>query len=224
MIKPSEIMAEDILDSKALVIDRKRGFTFSSGIQSPVYCDLRVLLDEPRIREEVVTLLMDKVSRLCILKEVDVIVGVSTGGIPWASWLALTLGKRMAYVRDVLKGHGTRKQVEGRVLYGDRAIVVDDMITTGASAADAVLALREECGAVVGKVFSLMSYNLPRAARQFKEVRVDDFPLCILEDVLNLGKRGRLNKEDIEAAFEWLASLFGTVVKKERKVEEKPYG
>ncbi|MEM0366194.1 MAG: orotate phosphoribosyltransferase [Acidilobaceae archaeon] len=117
-------------------------FILSSGIKSKYYLDLRKLLGDPESFKTTIDILAQKA--LEYYGSFDVVVGVATAGIPWASGLALKLGKGLAYVRSEVKGHGVETLVEGLPFHGD-CIVVDDVATTGASIERVVLAVKPYC-------------------------------------------------------------------------------
>jgi len=121
-------------------------FTLSSGLKSNYYLDLRRLLGDASSYKRVLELLAEKV--LKEFESFDVVVGVATAGIPWASGLALMLGKGLAYVRSEVKQHGTSRVVEGAPRPGSRCIVVDDVATTGSSLENAVGSLEGVCNVV----------------------------------------------------------------------------
>jgi len=133
-------LAEIIVSREALLFGE---FTLSSGLKSNYYLDLRRLLGDGRVYRRVLEFLAEKALRE--LGDFDVIIGVATAGIPWASGLALMLGKGLAYVRSEVKQHGTSKVVEGAPKPGSRCIIVDDVATTGASLELAVKSLESIC-------------------------------------------------------------------------------
>lgn len=124
-------------------------FTLSSGLKSNYYLDLRRLIGDSYSYRRVVELLAKRV--VAEFGDFDVIVGVATAGIPWASGVALMLNKGLAYVRSEAKAHGTSKVVEGAPKPGSRCIVVDDVATTGASIEASIRSLGDTCR-VVGAI------------------------------------------------------------------------
>jgi len=136
-------LADIILSREALLLGE---FTLSSGLKSNYYLDLRRLLGDWRSYRRVLELLAEKASRE--LGGFDVVVGVATAGIPWASGLALMLGKGLAYVRSEVKQHGTSRVVEGAPRPGSKCVIVDDVATTGSSLENAVRSLAGVCDVV----------------------------------------------------------------------------
>ncbi len=205
-IEVEEEVAEILLQS-AVAINSKELFTYTSGIRSPIYCDLRVLIDSPEQRSRIVDLLCEEIAKNCNTEEFDVVAGVATSGVPWAAWLAEQLDKRMAYVRESRKEHGKGQKVEGRVSAGDVAVVIEDHISTGGSAIAAAKTLKEDPRAEVNRCFSIFTYDLPQAKQAFRQNNIEPVSLCTVETLLRLGtQRGKLSQDDAKAVREWLAS------------------
>ena len=126
-------------------------FTLSSGLKSPFYVDLRGVLGHPDLLRWVVSRYLSILVRL----DFDVVVGVATGGIPYASIVGYLLGSPVGYVRPEAKGYGTGRQVEGVDVAGKKVVVLDDVVPTGKNVIAAVDALRVAGGQVVGVVVFL---------------------------------------------------------------------
>ncbi len=156
-------------------------FTLQSGVRSPVYLDMRVVPSEPalfrRIAEEALEMLRQPEF------DYDCIAGVATGGIPWAAAFGLLLGAPMVYVRSDKKEHGTAKYVEGKIRKGTKALVVDDVATTGPSLLSAAERLRES-GFIVEKAFVLVDRE-QGAARIAAEGGVSLRRLTTLREILH---------------------------------------
>ncbi len=156
-------------------------FTLQSGVRSPVYLDMRVVPSEPalfrRIAEEALEMLRQPEF------DYDCIAGVATGGIPWAAAFGLLLGAPMVYVRSDKKEHGTAKYVEGKIRKGTKALVVDDVATTGTSLLSAAERLRES-GFIVEKAFVLVDRE-QGAARIAAEGGVSLRRLTTLREILH---------------------------------------
>jgi orotate phosphoribosyltransferase len=121
-------------------------FRLTSGLESPIYIDLRVAISHPSIYKQLVNAMVNLLNN----RDVDLIAGIETASIPWASMIAYELGKGLVYVRKEAKEHGTSRLVEGDLKPGARVIVIDDVVTTGSSIVRAIRILREQGGSVIG--------------------------------------------------------------------------
>ncbi|KUO80141.1 MAG: orotate phosphoribosyltransferase [Vulcanisaeta sp. JCHS_4] len=120
-------------------------FRLTSGLESPIYIDLRVAISHPSIYKQLVNAMVNLLNN----RDVDLIAGIETAGIPWASMVAYELGKGLVYVKKETKEHGTSRLVEGDLKPGVKIIVIDDVITTGGSIVRAIRILRGQGGSVV---------------------------------------------------------------------------
>ena len=155
-------LAACLLDVGAVRLQPIDPFTWASGLKSPIYCDNRQLLGFPEIRDQIVAALAARSAAL----SPTLIVGAATAGVPWAAMVADRLKLPMAYVRPTPKNHGMGRQVEGPLAQGHRAVLIEDLISTGMSSLKCGDALRAE-GAEVLAVLALFSYGLPQADRAF---------------------------------------------------------
>jgi len=160
-----KIVARQLLDIKAVRLNTDKPFTWASGWKSPIYCDNRKILSYPKAREIIFKSLAKIIEQN--YKNVDVIAGVATGAIAWGVLVAEVLGKPFVYVRPKPKDHGTGAQVEGDLPAGASVVVVEDLISTGASSLSAVDALQNEGAHVLGMV-AIFSYNFDKARRAFE--------------------------------------------------------
>ncbi len=159
-------------------------FKLSSGGLSPYYIDLRRALAHPQLYREIVGMLVEKARSI----PHDVVAGVATGGIPWASMIAYEMGKPLAYVRSERKSHGTSRLVEG-VVEGRQVLVVDDVATTGSSLARAIKAIRDHGGKPVA---ALVIVDRCQGARErLRELGVELYSLTtaheLVEELYSLG-------------------------------------
>ena len=162
-------------------------FTWSSGLVAPIYCDNRRTLAHPSIRRAIADGFAEVV-REAGWESISV-AGTATAGIPHAAWLAERLEAPMAYVRSEAKGHGQGRRIEGtRLGPGDEAVVVEDLISTGGSALEAVSAVRET-GATVRAVLAIFSYGLDAAASAFEAADVEAHVLTTFPVLLNVARR-----------------------------------
>lgn len=192
-------LAACLLEAGAVRLRPEDPFTWASGLKSPIYCDNRQLLGFPDQRDQAVETLAARARGL----KPTLIAGAATAGIAWAALVADRLGLPMAYVRPEPKKHGMGRQVEGPDAGGHRAILIEDLISTGGSSLRCVEALRAE-GAEVAAVLALFSYGLPQAEAAFTGAGV---PLEVLASFESLAQeaeaRGILDTAGSEALRDW---------------------
>ncbi|MGC8994750.1 MAG: orotate phosphoribosyltransferase [Pyrobaculum sp.] len=174
-------------------------FRLSSGLESPFYVDLRGVLGDPDLLRWVVERYLAVLSRL----EFDAVLGVATGGIPYASILGYLLGRPVGYVRVEEKGYGTGRRVEGVDVAGRRAVVVDDVLTTGRSVLSAVNAVRAAGGAVVGVVVFLDREQCGADAVR-REAGVDVYSVYRMRELLE-ELRPYIGEERSRSVLEYLS-------------------
>ena len=170
-------IAKDLLSIKAVFFRPEEPFTWASGIKSPVYCDNRLTLTAPNVRDDVENALAQTIREN--YPEAEVLMGTSTAGIAHAAITAHIMGLPMGYVRSGAKDHGRQNQIEGRLLPGQKVVVVEDLISTGGSVIEVVNVLRE-AGAVVLGVVSIFTYGMKKgldrlAAADVKNISLTDF-------------------------------------------------
>ncbi len=197
--KPKEI-AEILLELEAVKLSPKDPFTWASGIQSPIYCDNRITLSHPEERKFMAKSLMELVSNW---DEIDVIAGVATAGIPYASILAHMTEKPLIYVRSGSKGHGRQNIIEGSFQPGQRVVVVEDLISTGGSVLEAVTQLRI-AGLEVAEVIAIFTYQLAAADDNFKDMKVKYSTLCNYQALIEQAEEmDYINGGEIEVLKKW---------------------
>lgn len=179
----------------------EKPFTWASGLKSPIYCDNRLTLGYPDIRNEIARAFEEIITKHSL--DADVLAGTATAGIPHAAILATKLDKPMCYVRSSAKKHGRKNTIEGPVSTGDRVIVIEDLISTGMSSLKAVDAL-VGAGAEVQAVLAIFSYGFDSAARAFQDAGVPHFTITGYGDLLEVARdRGELETESIELLKSW---------------------
>lgn len=199
-------VAEILLSVGAVTINTKEWYVYSSGIISPIYCDMRWLISFPRERRQVVDYLISRLADELLLDRIDVISGVATAGIPYASWLSDRLEKPMAYVREASKSHGKRQQIEGRVIPEQCVLVAEDLFTTGRSALETVHTLRN-AGAQVTHCVGIFDYGLATAQRAFENAKISPITLCSIRELLQTAQTGGLlSQEERETVEGWLGN------------------
>ncbi|MFL2582145.1 MAG: orotate phosphoribosyltransferase [Flavobacteriales bacterium] len=163
-------VAEYLLQAKAIKLQPKEPFTWSSGWKSPIYCDNRITLSFPPIR----TYIRQELAKAILEKfgTPDVIVGVATGAIAQGALVAEELGVPFAYVRASAKNHGLGNLIEGKVESGQRVVVIEDLISTAGSSLKAVEALKE-VGATVLGMAAIFTYNFQISFNKLKEANCE---------------------------------------------------
>ena len=171
----AEILARDLLKIGAVFFRPDEPFTWASGIKSPVYCDNRLTLTAPEVRSEVETGLAELVKEY--YPEVEVLMGTSTAGIAHAAIVGHLLGLPMGYVRGGAKDHGRKNQIEGKLLPGQKVVVVEDLISTGGSVLEVVEVLRGAGAEVLG-VVSIFTYGMRKGLERLAAAGVENHSLC----------------------------------------------
>ncbi len=160
-------IAQALVNAGVVRTDFESGFTWTSGVRSPIYCDCRELISLPKVREFVLERMLATIAALP--EPPTVIAGTATAGIPWAAWVADRLQLPMLYVRSKPKGHGAGKMVEGRCDAGERVLVVEDAISTGGSVVRSAEALRGELGVAVRDVLGVFTWGAAGSAENLAE-------------------------------------------------------
>ncbi|TVX94226.1 orotate phosphoribosyltransferase [Paenibacillus agilis] len=167
-------IANHLLTIQAVALRPNDPFTWTSGIRSPIYCDNRLTMGYPEIRNAIAEGFAQLVREHA--PDAEVIAGTATAGIPHAAWVADKLGLPMAYVRDKAKGHGKQNQIEGSIKPGQKVVVIEDLISTGGSSIKAAEAIRE-VGAEPMAVMAIFSYEFDKATAGFAEANVPLYTL-----------------------------------------------
>lgn len=196
----SEQIALKLLDIHAIKLRPHQPFTWASGLRSPIYCDNRTLLSFPAIRNAVIDGLAEVSGQF---EPFDAVSGVATAGIAHGALLAQKLGLPFSYVRSRPKEHGRQNQIEGRVLEGQRILVVEDLISTGGSSIAAVEALRS-AGCEVAGVVAIFEYLFDEARRSFEQASCRYATLTNYEELIRAAEsKGLFKKDEIELLRSW---------------------
>ncbi|CAM4249843.1 orotate phosphoribosyltransferase [Flavobacterium terrigena] len=193
--------AELLLQINAIKLNSKNPFTWASGWKSPIYCDNRITLSFPAvrnyIRDEFVKQIEDKFGRP------DVIAGVATGAIGIGILVAEAMGLPFVYVRPEAKKHGRQNQVEGFLQKGQTVIVVEDLISTGGSSLMAVEALRNE-GANVKGMAAIFTYGFPISEEKITEAKLEVYTLSNYENLIEKAvEKQYVSEEELETLQSW---------------------
>ena len=178
-----QLIAEDLLKIKAVFLRPNEPFTWASGIKSPIYCDNRLTLSDTQVRNDVENGLA------ALIKEhypqAEVLMGTSTAGIAHAAITATILDLPMGYVRSGAKDHGRGNQIEGKLLPGQKVVVVEDLISTGGSCIEVVNVLREAGADVLG-VVSIFTYGMKKGLERLAAAEVKNVSLCDLDTLVEV--------------------------------------
>ena len=178
-----QLIAEDLLKIKAVFLRPNEPFTWASGIKSPIYCDNRLTLSDTQVRNDVENGLA------ALIKEhnpqAEVLMGTSTAGIAHAAITATILDIPMGYVRSGAKDHGRGNQIEGKLLPGQKVVVVEDLISTGGSCIEVVNVLREAGADVLG-IVSIFTYGMKKGLERLAAAEVKNVSLCDLDTLVEV--------------------------------------
>lgn len=194
-------IAAHLLEIGAVFLQPNQPFTWSSGLKSPIYCDNRMTLSFPQVRKEIAKGLSELIK--IHYPEVEVIAGTATAGIPHAAWVSDVLNIPMCYVRSKAKAHGKGNQIEGKVVKGQKVVVIEDLISTGGSAITAAEALREAGCEVLG-IVAIFSYQLPAATARLEAANISAHTLTDYPTLINVAlEKNVVSENDIESLKSW---------------------
>ena len=176
-------IAEDLLKIKAVFLRPNEPFTWASGIKSPIYCDNRLTLSDIQVRNDVENGLAQLIKEH--YPQAEVLMGTSTAGIAHAAITATILNLPMGYVRSGAKDHGRGNQIEGKLLPGQKVVVVEDLISTGGSCIEVVNVLREAGADVLG-VVSIFTYGMKKGLERLAAAEVKNISLCDLDTLVEV--------------------------------------
>lgn len=192
-------IAEALLQIEAVTLSPTEPYTWSSGLKSPIYCDNRLTLSYPKVRQVIVDGLVKSVNPT----DVDVIAGTATAGIPHGALLADRLGLPFIYVRSSAKGHGKGNQIEGRLEAGARVLVIEDLLSTGMSSIDAAKAIRQAGGDVIG-IQAIFSYGLPVLQKNLSDADLTETSLTTFSELIEVAEStGVLNRSELDSLRDW---------------------
>ncbi|UOF92200.1 orotate phosphoribosyltransferase [Fodinisporobacter ferrooxydans] len=200
-----ERVAQLLLTIQAVHLRPDNPFTWASGIQSPIYCDNRLIMGYPDVRQEIANAFVQTIQTS--YGNVDVIAGTATAGIPHAAWVAQSMEKPMIYVRSSAKGHGKQNMIEGVLRPGQKVVVIEDLISTGQSVLKVVDALREAGADVLG-VVAIFTYGLQKAVQQFEQHQTPFTTLTSYDELIPVAVReGFVTEQQVEQLKQWKHSL-----------------
>jgi len=194
-------VAKILLKIKAVTLRVDPPFTWVSGIKSPIYTDNRLLMSYPKERNIIVNYFIKLMQEHAL--EPDVIAGIATSGIPWASWIAAELKLPMIYIRSKSKGHGKENLIEGKLEKGQKVVIIEDLISTGGSSLNGANAVKEAGAKVLANV-AIFTYELPDAEKNFKEAGIKLITLTKFSSLAEIAeKEDYIDKEEKASLLEW---------------------
>lgn len=189
-------ISQDLLSVRAVFFRPEEPFVWASGIKSPIYCDNRLTLTAPAVRNDVENGLTELVRTY--YPEAEVLMGTSTAGIAHAAIVGHIMGLPMGYVRSGNKDHGRQNRIEGRLEPGQKVVVVEDLISTGGSVIEVVEALREAGAQVLG-VASIFTYGMKKGLERLAAAQVENHSLTDFDRIVAVAAHENYIKtEDVE--------------------------
>ncbi|MCY8464559.1 orotate phosphoribosyltransferase [Bacillus atrophaeus] len=196
-----QVIAKHLLDIEAVFLRPNEPFTWASGILSPIYCDNRLTLSFPEVRNDVAQGLTQLVRQQ--FPEAEMIAGTATAGIPHAALAADRLKLPMCYVRSKPKAHGKGNQIEGAIEKGQKTVVIEDLISTGGSVLEAAAALQAAGCDVLG-VVSIFTYGLPKASEAFEKAKIPYYSLTDYDTLTEVALQNeKIHSADLKKLQTW---------------------
>lgn len=194
-------ISKALLDIQAVFLRPNDPFIWASGMRSPIYCDNRLTLSYPEVRDSIA----EGFAELIQAKygDVDIIAGMATGGIAHAAFVAQKLNKPMVYIRSSAKKHGKGNQVEGALQAGQKVVIIEDLISTGGSVLDGVTAVREAGGEVLG-VAAIFTYEFQKSYDNFAAAECQFDTLTNYSALLPIAvESGYVSEADLDLLKKW---------------------
>ena len=190
-----QLIARELLSIGAVFLRPDQPFTWASGIKSPIYCDNRLTLTAPKVRDDVENGLIEVIRRE--YPDVEVLMGTATAGIAHAAITAHIMGLPMGYVRSGAKDHGRQNQIEGRLEKGQKVLVVEHLISTAGSVLDVVNVLREAGAKVLG-IVSIFTYGMKRGLERLALADIENTSLTDFDTVVRVAaEEGYIAQSDV---------------------------
>ncbi len=191
-----KLIAKDLLSIGAVFLRPEEPFTWASGIKSPIYCDNRLTLTAPKVRNDVENGLAEIIKKH--YPDAEVLMGTSTAGIAHAAITAHLLDMPMGYVRSGAKDHGRGNQIEGKLEKGQKVVVIEDLISTGGSVIEVVDVLREAGAEVLG-IASIFTYGMQKGLDRLAAANVKNVSLSNFDAVAKVAaEEGYIKESDID--------------------------
>lgn len=198
-------IASALLSIKAVFLRPDDPFTWASGIKSPIYCDNRLTLSAPAVRDQIENGLAELVREH--FPQCEMLMGTSTAGIAHAAITATIMNLPMGYVRSSAKDHGRANRIEGKMEPGTKVVVVEDLISTGGSCIEVVEALREAGAEVLG-IVSIFTYGLKKGIEKIEAANTVNYSLSNLDALVEVAaEEGYITPEQKETVLNFRAAL-----------------
>ena len=191
--KTKKEIAKGLLKIGAVFLRPEQPFTWASGINSPIYCDNRLTLTAPEVRNEIENAIAETVKSA--YPACEVLMGTSTAGIAHAAISAHILGMPMGYVRGGAKDHGRGNQIEGKLEKGQKVVIIEDLISTGGSVLEVADVLRAAGAEVLG-IVSIFTYGMKKGIERLNEKKVENISLTDFDAVCAVAAEEGYIKED----------------------------
>ena len=187
-------IASDLLSIEAVFLKPQQPFTWASGIKSPIYCDNRLTLTSPEVRTRVENGLCELIKQN--YPDCEILMGTSTAGIAHAAIVGHIMGLPMGYVRSGAKDHGRVNQIEGKLLPGQKVVVVEDLISTGGSVVQVVNVLRKAGANVLG-VVSIVTYGMKKGLEKLASENIKNISLTDFDNIIDVAaEKGYIEVQD----------------------------
>lgn len=194
-------IATSLLEIKAIKLSPRKPFSWSSGWNSPIYCDNRLSLSYPEIRKFIKNQLVEVVKTK--FPDVECIAGVATAGIPQGALLADALDLPFIYVRSKPKGHGLENMIEGKITKKQKIVIMEDLVSTGGSSLKAAEALKNAGFKILGMV-AIFTYGFELAQRNFRDAGIELYTLSNYGDMLTAAQnKGMVSNKDLLQLKSW---------------------
>jgi orotate phosphoribosyltransferase len=201
MTSAAKDIAEKLLQINAVKLNIENPYTWASGWKSPIYCDNRLALGYPYIRDFIKSELAAVIFEH--FADAETIAGVATAGISWGAMAADQLKLPFIYVRPKPKEHGMGNQIEGMYEKGQRVVIVEDLISTGKSSLQVCEVLQKE-GLIIDGMISIFNYGFPQATEAFKNAGIKLYSLSNYEQLIGLVKdKGEMNEGQLNSLLKW---------------------
>lgn len=196
-----KLIAKDLLDIQAVFLKPNDPFTWASGIKSPIYCDNRLTLSNPKVRRDVENALAEIIKTH--FPECEAVMGTATAGIAHAALVAEILDLPMGYVRASAKDHGRTNQIEGKCEPGTKVVVIEDLISTAGSSIEVINVLRENGVEVLGMA-SIFTYGMKKGLDRLADANVKNVSASNLDVLVEVASEiGYIQAEDKERLLQF---------------------